>query len=370
MRSSMLRYPLFAAVIIMMFAGGWAALQRSGWSLPTLRPSLVGMHGPLMIGGVFGMLIALERAVAIAALRRSPRHWSFLAPLLAGIGGALLLLDGATVPARVLLTAASAMLVAVYAVTATRHHYWSLHTAIMCLGAVLWTVGNALWLAGQPVYVLVYAWMGFIILTIVGERLELSRVMRPTKQTERLLLGAVAIYTVGALLVIVDQTWGTRIAGSGAILLALWLLRFDVAGRRLRASGLTRYISICLFAGYIWLAVAGVLAIAFGAVYAGLRYDAVIHAVVGGFIFSMVFGHAPMIFPALAGREIHFSHSFYLALALLHAAIALRVGSDLVGSFDGRMWASLLNAGAVLLFLGMIARGALAQQQPAGVHNP
>ena len=75
MRVSSLRYPLFALVLVMMSLGGWAALQRAGWVLPTIRPSLIGIHGALMIGGVFGVLIALERAVAISSLLRQPRHW-------------------------------------------------------------------------------------------------------------------------------------------------------------------------------------------------------------------------------------------------------------------------------------------------------
>lgn len=359
MRVSTLRYPLFATVIAMMFLGGWAALQRAGWGLPTIRPNLIGLHGALMIGGVFGALISLERAVALSSLHRSPRHWSFLAPIMAGLGGiTLIFLDDAT-PAKYLLVGGSFTLSLVYAYTATKYHYWSLHTAIMCLGALLWLIGNIFWAAGYPIYSIVHAWLGFIVLTIVGERLELSRVTRLSKNTEYLLIGAIIIYVIGVLLAIFQLDLGVRVTGCGLILLALWLLRYDIASKRLKHTGLTRYIAFCLFIGYLWLGFAGILALTTGAVYAGFNYDAILHAIAGGYIFSMVFGHAPMIFPALTGKQIKFSVAFYVPLALLHLSIILREISNLSATFDGRKWASLLNATSILLFLAMMALGAI-----------
>lgn len=360
-----LRYPLFAIVIGMMFLGGWAALQRAGWTLPMLRPPLVGMHGALMIGGVFGALISLERAVAISSLTRQPRHWSFLAPILAGLGGVLLIWEGPSLAARLCLAGASLLLTAVYIYTATKRHYWSLHTVIMTAGAALWLVGNLGWAAGSPIPVIVHTWMGFIVLTIVGERLELSRVTRLSAQTQRLLIGAVAVYGAGALLALVDLAVGSRAVGVGAVLVALWLLRYDIAGRRLGHPGLTGYIAVCLVVGYVWLAISGVLAVLFGPVYAGFQYDAVIHALVGGFIFSMVFGHAPLILPALTGRQIAFTPGFFLPLALLHLSIALREISSLSASFEGRMWASAINAAAVILFALLLISGARRAQANA-----
>ncbi|MCK6579212.1 MAG: hypothetical protein L6Q98_14030 [Anaerolineae bacterium] len=359
MRVSMLRYPLFAGVLLMLAAAGWAALQRAGWALPEIRPTLVGMHGPLMIGGVFGALISLERAVAIAALMRSPRHWAFLAPFFSAAGGVVLLLVGAEPAAKLLLLAGSACLGAVYLRTITVRRYWSLYTVMMGLGAVLWLVGNLAWAAGQPIYVAIHPWLGFIVLTIVGERIELSRVLRHSRRTEQLLMAAAAVYIGGVLLALIDLGLGVRLSGLGALLLALWLIRFDLARRNARQTGLARYIALCLLIGYVWLGVSGILAIAFGAVYAGLQYDAFLHAVAAGFVLSMVFGHAPLIFPALTGRHIAYSSLFYLPLILLHAAVLLREISDLAGAFDGRMWASLLNAAAVVIFFGVVAAGAL-----------
>ena len=49
----------------------------------------------------------------------------------------------------------------------------------MGAGALAWFVGNVLWSAGVPIHRTV-SWFGaFLLLTIVGERLELSRLARP-----------------------------------------------------------------------------------------------------------------------------------------------------------------------------------------------
>ena len=94
-----------------------------------------------------------------------------------------------------------------------------------------------------------------------------------------------------------------------------------------------------------------VLMVAFSPLESGLRYDAVLHSFFLGFIFSMIFGHAPVIFPGVLGLRIPFRRPFYLHLALLHAGLALRVGGDLAGSLTTARWGGLLNATAIGLFL-------------------
>lgn len=357
MRGSLLRFPLFIIVILMLISGGWAALQRAGWSLPTFNTGLVGLHGPLMICGVFGTLISLERAVALFAITRTKGQWAFLAPLISGIGGTLMLVGIGLEVSKWCFVIASVVLIAIYLYTAITRHYWTMYGVIMTFGAGLWFAGNLLWATGQPIFVAVHLWIAFIVLTIVGERLELSRVTRLTRQSAYLLAGAVAVYVTGVLVAIFSLGTGIRIAGAGMVLMALWLLRYDVASKRLGAADLTRYIALCLFSGYIWLGIGGLIGIGFGAVYAGYQYDAFIHTLVVGFILSMVFGHAPMIFPALTGRHITYSPIMYLPLVILHLSLIIRLISDFSGSFEGRMTASLINAAAVILFLMAMGYG-------------
>ena len=59
------RLALVVLAGVALLAGMWAGLVRIGWSLPTLQPDLVSLHGPLMLGGFLGPVIGLERAVAL-----------------------------------------------------------------------------------------------------------------------------------------------------------------------------------------------------------------------------------------------------------------------------------------------------------------
>ena len=139
------------------------------------------------------------------------------------------------------------------------------------------------------------------------------------------------------------------------ILLGLWLLRFDIARRTIKQSGLTRFIAVCLLSGYVWLVVSGLIALIYGAVSAGPVYDAMLHAIFLGFVFAMIFGHAPIIFPAVLGLEIDYQSYFYIPLILLHLSLIARICGELLGSGTVRLWGGLFNVIAVILYLGLIA---------------
>jgi hypothetical protein len=64
----------------------------------------------------------------------------------------------------------------------------------------------------------------------------------------------------------------------------------------------------------------------------------------------MIFGHAPIIFPAILGVRMIFSRRFYLHLLLLEGSVAWRVLCDISGGWSMREWAGLINALAILLF--------------------
>lgn len=203
------------------------------------------------------------------------------------------------------------------------------------------------------------------MLTIVGERLELSRLLSPPPGVRAAFIGAVGLFGAGLVVSLLDLSTGTRLAGLGMVALALWLGRYDIARRTVRKAGLTGFIAVCLLTGYVWLGVSGLLALVQGGALAGPRYDATLHALFLGFVFSMIFGHALIIFPAVMGVSLPFRPTLYLPLALLHGSLVLR----LIGDFSGRpmdplrLWGGALNAGAILLFMLMLA--ALARRGEA-----
>jgi hypothetical protein len=346
-----LRYPLMGLSVLMLVAGMWAGLVRLGWSLPHTG-YLPGAHGALMVGGFLGTLIGLERAVAVR------RSWAYLAPALSGLGGAaLVLLLGLGWPlwlaGPVLITLGSMVLVIVY-VSVLRIQF-TLFTATMALGALVWACGNLLWLLWLPIYQTVLWWAGFLVLTIVGERLELTRMLPRSTASNPLFVFSTAIFLGGLVLSVPAHDAGARLMGVGLICFAGWLARYDIARRTVRQSGMTRYIAVGLLAGYIWLFISGVFYLLYGGVAAGPRYDSLLHSMFLGFVFSMIFAHAPIILPAITGLTVPFRAVFYAHLALLHASVALRVAGDLLSWVAGRQWGGLLNVVALLVFMANTA---------------
>ena len=303
-------------------------------------------HGPLMISGFLGTLITLERAVALR------QKWMYIPPLLAGLGWLVTVLIPSPLLGPILLTLASLGGVAIL-VEITRRES-ALHTATMLLGAVAWLTGNLLWLFGWQIFQVVFFWQAFLVLTIAGERLELSRVLRPSRNQQRAFGAIVILFLASIVASIFNLRIATRLNGAALLLIALWSIRNDIAWRNLRHKlPLTRYIARCLALGFVWLGVGGGLSLVFGAQVAGPRYDAVLHVVFVGFVISMIFGHAPIIFPAILGLPVNFQPAFYVHLALLHASLALRVIADYANLHTLRMWGGLLNEVAILLFIGM-----------------
>ena len=337
--------PFLAPAILALLFALWAGLLRLGWTLPSAS-GLALAHGPLMVSGFLGALIALERAVALN------QKWMFAAPLLAGLGWLAALLAPTLPLGAILFALASLVTVGILAVIVRRE--MALHTITMLVGSLLWLAGNLLWLGGYFVFEFVHFWQGFLILTIVGERLELSRVLRPSKIQQNIFTVFAVLFLVGTIVTVFDIQLGVRLSGAGMLALALWSLRNDIAWRNLHHKlPLTRYIATCLALGFVWLGIGGGLNLAMGAQAAGLLYDALLHAVFIGFVISMIFGHAPIIFPSILGAPINFQPAFYIQLALLHVSLALRVVSDLIQWNTGRMWGGLLNEIAILIFLGM-----------------
>lgn len=311
-----LRLPLLVLGFISLafgIAGGLARLSP----LP-VPGAAIALHGPLMVSAFFGTVISLERAAAL------DRPWAYAAPLLAGLGG-VLLLAGFAVAGFSALVLAALLFTIVGAVVARRQP--SLEMAALLAGAAAWLAGNALLFYGQAA---VPWWIAFFALTIGGERLELSRYLRRPPWVRR------AFALLVGLLVITPLV--PQVLGFVLVLLAAWLLLFDLARVTIRQDRLPRYVAACLLAGYAWLALGGVL------IANSIAYDAALHAIFVGFVFSMVFGHAPVILPAVLRVRFPYHPVLYAPLALLHASLAVRVFlSTSLGAWG--------NAAAVALFV-------------------
>ena len=343
------RAPLLLLAFVSLFAGMAAGLARMGWPFPAPVAELAALHGPLMASGFFGTVIGLERAVALS------QPWGYAGPLLTGLGAALGILGAPYPIAPLLVAAGSAVLLATSVVFYRRQR--ELFTLTLALGAACWVVGNSLWLARQPVYVAVPFWIGFLVLTIAAERLELSRVLPPSAAARRVFVAAMVLLLAAMALAAFMWKAGTLLLGAGLLVLAVWLMRQDVARHTVKGRGLPRFIAVCLLTGYVWLALAGLAILVSGGLgYGGASYDIALHAVLLGFVFAMVFGHAPIILPAVLRVEVPYARYFYLPLALLHVSLLIRVMGDWMTWPQWRAWGGALNGIALLAFvLGTIA---------------
>lgn len=346
------RKPFLMLGAVSLFAGLAAGLARLGWDLPAL--AWADIHGPLMICGFFGTVIGLERAVALN------RSWGFAAPAATAAGG-IALLAGWSLHGAFLLLAGSLVFLAM-AIVVTRRQPEPF-TKLMALGAFCWSLGNALWLSGLMVSEVVALWAAFLVLTIAGERLELARFLPPSKWRLPLMAPALLMVGVGAAQSVIATGPAWTLFGLGLLALVAWSLWHDVARRTIRQTGLPRYVAVCLISGYGWLGLAGILMPTLDGGLATPVYDAALHALFVGFVFSMVFGHAPMILPAVLGIRLAYHPVFYLPLALLHLSLGLRLAGDLLDLSGSRQWGGMINALAILLFIVVTLSRVLAARR-------
>jgi len=351
------RVVLLAPAAIALLAGLDAALLLLDLPAPVRTDRLPEVHGMLMVLGFVGTLIALERAVALR------RPLGYAAPALLGLGALVLLSPAPLVVGRGLLAVGAAALVALYLPLWRRQRDDAV--LVQALGAVLALGAAVLWLGGAAVPVLVPWLVGFVVLTIAGERLELARIAMGPSASSRLVLLASGLVT-GVMAALLWPRPGTALLGAALLALTGWLAAHDVARRTIRtpgpSAGLTRYMAGCMLAGYCWLAVAGAIWLLGGPALEGVRYDAVLHAVFLGFTLSMVMAHAPVILPAVLRRPLPYHPALIAPAALLHASLVLRLWvGDALGSHGAWVIGGVLNIVAVLLFLavaiGCMVRG-------------
>jgi len=341
------RIPMLMAGFISLMCGMYIGLARLGWQLPISSAAQFALHGPLMVCGFLGTVICLERAVAIG------ERWAYLAPLASACAALLLITDAAPGAGAALAVIASAILVMVSIRIFLRQR--ELFTFTLLLAALCWGLGCVLWICGfNPAQVMPW-WMGFLVITIVGERLELSRFLRPSLGSKLLFILALVLYFAGAIAASASAVPDFRLLAASLILMTVWLMRNDIVRHTIKQQGLTRYIAAALICGYAWLLAAGIIGISLPQLHAGSSYDAFSHAIFLGFVFSMIFGHAPIIFPAISKLKIPYHPSFYLPLLLLQASLLLRLSGDFLYAANLRKAGGVLHAVTIILFILVLA---------------
>lgn len=324
-----------------MISGLNAALVRLEVWAPVNSERAGDVHGLVMVLGFLGTLISLERAQALG------RSWAYLAPALYGAGALALLTPAPLLLGHLLLIEAGVLFVAVYLALWRRAPRPLV--AVQVLSAVL-ALGGAI-VATLIDTTVALPWLaGFVVLTIAAERAELAQLtMGPA--ADRTLLALAAGLTLAILAALTMPTIGGRLVGVALLATALWLLAHDVVRCQLRLTGQRRYLAVALLAGYLNLALAGAVLTWAGSAADRASYDVVVHGVFLGFAVSMVMAHAPVILPAVLGRNLPYRPVLWLPLGMLHAGLVVRFAGAL-GGVDV-LWrvGGVVTAAAMLIFL-------------------
>lgn len=340
------RLPLLLMGVLSLIGGVLAGLARLGINVPPLAAAAAGQHGALMIAAFFGTVIGLERAVALGH-----PAW-YLAPAANALGGLAVLAGNTWLGALLCLLGSGVFFAGSIKVARTLP---ALFTFTLGVGALALSLGDLVWLMRGTPAAAMPLWFGFLVLTIAGERLELTRLMPPRPGARRLFVALLAAFALAVP--IATATNEARPLAAVLLCLALWLLLNDVARRTVRGSGLPRFVAVALLSGYAMLIISAALGVT-GAYTPGHAWrDAAVHALLLGFVFAMVVGHAPVIFPAVMKLRIPYHPAFYGPLLLLQTSLLLRIAGDLLDRSAWRNAGALGNAAALaLLVVTLIAQ--------------
>lgn len=329
---------LFAAfAFINLVLGVLAGFGRLGLSFP-LSYAVVN-HGAVMVGGFLGTLISLEKVIPLK------KKGLLIIPAISGLS-ILPLINGMFCTGVSMLLAASIGLVFTYIIYVSRQR--ALYLYIMLAGAVCWLVGNGLLLHSRFFPSAFPWWMAFLLLTIVGERLELAKFLPVGSRTKAILLVFLFLFVTG--LIIPFHHYGTYVAGIGLMGVAVWLMRFDMVGVSLRKKDLTRFIGYALMCGYCALMLEGVFLLTLPDV--PFAYDIIVHTFFLGFVFAMIFAHGPIILPGVLGLAARPYHRFfYVPLVLLVTSVLLRIVAGLnLLPYEARTTSAWMTAAAMVLY--------------------
>ncbi|OVE77913.1 hypothetical protein BVX98_01560 [bacterium F11] len=362
-RERIILWIIFISGGFFLFISLWGGLWRIGWNSPQLIPGLPGIHGPLIICGFLGTFFGLERTMTL----KDP--WGYLVPILIIVGSASLLINPMGSLSRYLILAGSMGFSFICFLILFRNT--NLYHLMIFGGSALWLTGIIIWIAGWPVFNVYLWWMGSVLFTMVGQRLELAhRLKLPPKAFQILAIGLGVVFFGQVLMAlghvqqpdyVMDSVLdsirdprlkiGMRVSGGGMILTALWLLRHDPCWFLFSNQGTSRYTGICLLSGYVWLGMSGIFSLVFATLVSGQRYDALIHSFFIGFVWFFIFGHSPSIFLSAFGFRLKKMGFFFLTIFLLHGTLIMRIVGDLIRNRTLQKWGGLLNGVVIVLFI-------------------
>lgn len=357
-------FPFVLFGLLMGLAGGAVRLGAAEWHVTGAAAG----HGMLMVGGFMGTLITLERAMVM-----KNKGWLMVA-FLSGASIPAMLLPGWGIFGQYLLLAASIGLVVIMYIQSVKHPV--AYQFVISIGAACWFIGNYALIVTGFVPAAVTWWIGFLLFTIVGERLELSKFLPTPPVAKMTLYALLAAFFIGMWLPF--HSFGNWLMGGSIVLIGAWLLRYDMARIAAKKSAQFKYIGIGLIVGYLWLVIHGVLLAFFES--HPLHYDLYIHTFFLGFAFSMIWAHAPIILPLVWGITDKLYHPIlWVGWLVFQLTLIGRVVTSWFSQFEWRTTFGVLNGwtiiamfalmGLVLLFRRLIPMAKQVESAPNQVDS-
>ena len=344
-------------VLFLLFLGILSGLSRGG---VVERDWFAQYHPIIFVTGFFGTLISLERAIGLGKI-------FFIVPASIIFGVALYIFFGK--PHMLVLSSLLFSIPSIFIVRMNRYLFYFLFSSL------LFFLGNSAFVLGgvkSASLLLVES----LVLFILAERIELSRIAKLRRSDIALFIFAFFLMLFSsALLFLVEVNYTERslvgefplqLAGVSNIVLGVWFLMRDIA-RRVRkiSAGITRFSATAVLLAHMSLLLSGVLLL-FGK---WKVWGGALHLISLGFVFSMVFGHAPLVFPQIAKTKPIFSHFFYAPLVLLHISVLMRVLSEIILLRELKFISLYLNSASILIFFFVMMATRLKEKMKGGRKN-
>lgn len=352
------RLVLLAFAVIAAITGILTALNRAGLPAFPQPKVLIAAHGALMVFGFLGTAIGMERGVAYKAGGTTSPRWGFLAPLFGGLGVISLyglafapqLPEHWTAIPGILWAISMVFLSAVYIGIWRRQNSATLILQLM--GAGTGAVSLILWACGWSATILAPSWMVFLVLTIIGERLELARISFRARAIMPLIMGSAITALIASFALLAIRDFYRLVGLAFAVMLAVMAVS-DIARHTIRLHGFTKFMGWAMLLAYMW----GLLG--------SLTWIVIPHTNLHapwstfaldcfdlGFVMSMVIAHAFIIIPAIVRRPVTWPHAMWIPLITL--SVGLLIG--LIGACTSSVViGKVASAVEIIALLSLIA---------------